>query len=79
MSRKYIVVFKSGASPEVIDEQAKRVDDNGGNVERRFNSVVMKGFTAEIPDTYLVTLQSSLTGGDNEIAYIEPDSVVTTQ
>lgn len=88
-SAEYIVVFKKTASQEAIDEQAEQVDVNGGKVERKFSSSIMRvrclcsheimlgslilhyqGFSAEIPDTYLVTLQSNLSGDDNQIAYI---------
>ncbi|KAH9978644.1 hypothetical protein BGW80DRAFT_1280186 [Lactifluus volemus] len=70
MSGKYIVVFKNTASPEVIEKQANEVNENGGVVTNKFSSNIMKGFTAEIPDTYLLTLQSGLQQGDNEISYI---------
>ncbi|KAI9442124.1 protease propeptide/inhibitor [Lactarius indigo] len=79
MSGKYIVVFKKSATQEVIDEQADQVDANGGVVDKKFSSSILKGFSAEIPNTYLLTLQSNLTADDNEIDYIEPDSTVTTQ
>jgi len=75
----YIVVFKKTAPQEAIDEQAEQVNVNGGQVEQKFNSPILKGFSAKISDTYLLTLQSSLSGGDSQIAYIEPDSTVTTQ
>ncbi|KAH9176416.1 hypothetical protein EDB89DRAFT_1941317 [Lactarius sanguifluus] len=67
---KYIVVFKKSASDEAIDQQAEQVNENGGTVEKRFNSSILKGFTAEIPATYLLTLQSCLTAADSQIDYI---------
>ncbi|KAH9061359.1 serine proteinase inhibitor IA-1 [Lactarius vividus] len=76
---KYIVVFKNTASDEAINEQAEKVGLNGGKVDKKFSSSLLKGFSAEIPATYLLTLQSSLTTGESQIDYIEPDSVVTTQ
>jgi len=76
---KYIVVFKNTASKEAIDKQAKQIHENGGTVGQEFNSVIMKGFSAQITDTYLLAMQSNLSAADNEIDYIEPDSVVTTQ
>lgn len=79
MSRKYIVVFKKSASREAIDEQAKQITSNGGKVGETIDSTFMKSFSAEIPEAYLMALQSNLTRGDSEIDYIEPDSVVTTQ
>ncbi|KAI9429796.1 protease propeptide/inhibitor [Lactarius indigo] len=70
MSGKYIVVFKKSATQEVIDEQANQVGANGGVVDKKFSSPLLRGFSAEIPNTYLLTLQSNLTADDNEIDYI---------
>jgi len=76
MSGKYIVVFKGSATADQIKEFEKGVSDNGGSVSKSFDSPIMKGFSAAIPDSYLQTLQS-LQG--DVIDYIEPDGVVTTQ
>ncbi|KAI0305697.1 hypothetical protein B0F90DRAFT_1700154 [Multifurca ochricompacta] len=79
MSGTYIVVFKKTASQDAIDNQASQVNENGGFVKNKFDSIILKGFSAEIPDTYLLTLQSNLSQDDNQIDYIEADSQVTTQ
>ncbi|KAI9463557.1 hypothetical protein BJY52DRAFT_1184578 [Lactarius psammicola] len=71
MSGKYIVVFKKSASQEVIDEQAEQVSANGGKVDKKFSSSILRGFSAEITNTYLLTLQSSLSGADSQIDYID--------
>ncbi|KAF8893362.1 protease propeptide/inhibitor [Infundibulicybe gibba] len=91
MPQKYIVVFKQHVSADQIDKFADDVNNNGGEVGHRYGSVLnvihhfsplilgvtaQQGFSASIPDEYLSSLQS-LVGDD--IDYIEPDSVVTTQ
>jgi hypothetical protein len=73
MSGKYIVVFKDHATQEQIDTCANNVNNNGGGVTQRYDSV-LKGFAAVIPDSFFGQLQA-----DDLIDYIEPDSVVTTQ
>ncbi|KAH9018390.1 serine proteinase inhibitor IA-1 [Lactarius pseudohatsudake] len=75
---KYIVVFKKSASDEVINEQAKQVGLNGGTVTEKFSSSLLKGFSAEIPDTYFLTLQRGLTAANSQIDYIEPHPDVVT-
>jgi hypothetical protein len=42
----YIVVFKNTASQEAIDRQADGVNQNGGSVKTRYNSIIMKVRTA---------------------------------
>ncbi|KAI0277431.1 hypothetical protein BGY98DRAFT_980161 [Russula aff. rugulosa BPL654] len=63
MAQRFIVVFKKTASQETIDEQASAIN-------QMFNSPILKGFSAQIPDTYLLALQNSLQGGDSQIDYI---------
>ncbi|OCH95079.1 protease propeptide/inhibitor [Obba rivulosa] len=75
MSGRYIVVFKDSVTQDKIDQYANDVHSNGGQVSRKFTSL-LKGFSAEIPETYLTQLKSF---GEGDIDYIEPDSVVTTQ
>ncbi|KZT10640.1 protease propeptide/inhibitor [Laetiporus sulphureus 93-53] len=75
MSGKYIVVFKDSVSASQIDEYVNQVNSNGGEVSKRFNSL-LNGFAATIPDSFLTQLQS-LQGG--VIDYIEPDSEVRIQ
>ncbi|KAH9002011.1 serine proteinase inhibitor IA-1 [Lactarius hatsudake] len=76
---KFIVVFKKSASDEVINEHVEAVNANGGTVGKRFTSSILRGFSADIPANYLLTLESGLTAADSQIDYIEPDSIVTTQ
>ncbi|KAH8981762.1 serine proteinase inhibitor IA-1 [Lactarius hatsudake] len=75
---KYNVIFKKSASDEVINEQAKQVSLNGGTVNEMFSSSLLKGFTAEIPDTYFLTLERGLTAFNSQIDYIEPHPDVVT-
>ncbi|KAI0332338.1 protease propeptide/inhibitor [Cubamyces sp. BRFM 1775] len=75
MSGKYIVVFKDHVSQSEIDKYVNEVKANGGNVGQRYDSV-LKGFSAQIPESYLQRLQSFQ---GSVIDYIEPDSIVTTQ
>ncbi|KAA1476003.1 hypothetical protein DENSPDRAFT_883982 [Dentipellis sp. KUC8613] len=76
MSGKYIVVFKKTATDADIEKYANDVSTNGGTVHDHFTPL-LKGFSAQIPDQYLQTLQSNLQSGP--IDYIEPDGVVKTQ
>jgi len=73
MSGKYIVVFKDSATDADIDKYVNEVHSNGGSVGHRYNSV-LRGFSAAIPDSYFMQLQTNPV-----IDYIEPDGVVTTQ
>ncbi|KAF8973292.1 hypothetical protein BDZ97DRAFT_1912844 [Flammula alnicola] len=69
---KYIVVFKDNVTEEQIEQYVKDINNNGGEVVHRYNSI-LNGFSAAIPDHFLSSLQ-----GSDIIEYIEPDSVVTT-
>ncbi|KAI0630165.1 protease propeptide/inhibitor [Trametes polyzona] len=75
MSGKYIVVFKDHVPQSEVDKYASEVNANGGKVDQRYDSV-LKGFSATIPESFLLQLQSLQS---DTIDYIEPDSVVTTQ
>ncbi|KAI0051903.1 serine proteinase inhibitor IA-1 [Auriscalpium vulgare] len=75
MANKYIVVFKKDTSADTIKNHESEIKKCGGEVHDSYDSV-LKGFSAVIPDSYLLQLQS-LQGG--EIDYIEADGVVTTQ
>jgi len=69
----FIVVFKDGVTDEQIKQRIDDVKSNGGAVTHQY-STVLKGFTANIPESYFGNLQR-----DDIIKYIEPNSVVTTQ
>ncbi|KAI0769792.1 hypothetical protein BD413DRAFT_613804 [Trametes elegans] len=74
-SETFIVVFKDGVSQAEIDKFANDVNENGGQVKNRYDSV-LRGFSAAIPESFLLRLQSFQ---GSVIDYIEPDSTVTTQ
>ncbi|KIJ39933.1 hypothetical protein M422DRAFT_32534 [Sphaerobolus stellatus SS14] len=76
-SRTYIVSLKQTATEEEIAKAEAKVTDSGGRIERRYNSPILKGFSAIIPDSYLSELQSLQ--GDLLIDNIEADQTVTTQ
>ncbi|KAI5120293.1 hypothetical protein M0805_005799 [Coniferiporia weirii] len=75
MAGSFIVVFKDGVTSEQIEKYAEEVNSNGGQVYRRFDTL-LNGFAATIPEQ-LLTQFSSLQG--SVVDYIEPDQVVTTQ
>ncbi|KZS98345.1 hypothetical protein SISNIDRAFT_140741 [Sistotremastrum niveocremeum HHB9708] len=50
--------------------------DEGGEVIRTFNSVILKGLAAKIPDSYLDNFKSL--NGD-VVDFVEPDQQVHTQ
>ncbi|KAK5175557.1 uncharacterized protein LTR77_000696 [Saxophila tyrrhenica] len=65
------VSLKEGAGADKLEEAKKNVTDQGGKITHEFKLV--KGFTADIPDDKVSTLQS------NEHVNYEQDSKVTTQ
>ncbi|KAI0733060.1 hypothetical protein C8Q72DRAFT_813996 [Fomitopsis betulina] len=71
----YIVVFKDSVTADQVEQYANEVNSNGGEVTKRFGSL-LNGFSATIPTSFLIQLQS-LQGG--VIDYIEPDQIVHTQ
>ncbi|EIM84812.1 serine proteinase inhibitor IA-1 [Stereum hirsutum FP-91666 SS1] len=75
-SGKFIVVFKKNVTSDTIDKHGQELSNAGGSIHNKFDSSIMKGFSATIPEAYLQQLQS-LQG--DEIDYIEPDGIVTTQ
>ena len=41
-SSEFMVVFKSGTSQEEMDRQIAQVEENGGTIERKIDSIIMK-------------------------------------
>ncbi|KAJ7045513.1 hypothetical protein C8F04DRAFT_1065063 [Mycena alexandri] len=78
MSGKYIVVFKSTASKEKIDEFIATVKSEGGQVGHQYDTV-MKGFSATLSEKTLTKFNSLQAEADSPIDFIEPDGEVTTQ
>ncbi|KAG8983127.1 hypothetical protein FRB90_006294 [Tulasnella sp. 427] len=71
MSGKYIVVFKDSATQEQIEQYAEEVNNGGGEVTARYDTVI-KGFAAYLTGSQLQNFQ-----GDDIIDYIEPDHVIS--
>ncbi|KZT41497.1 hypothetical protein SISSUDRAFT_1126460 [Sistotremastrum suecicum HHB10207 ss-3] len=76
MSSSYIVTLKSSATEDDIKKAAQDITENGGEVIRTFNSVILKGLAAKIPDSYLDNFKSL--NGD-VVDFVEPDQQVHTQ
>ncbi|TFK64525.1 hypothetical protein BDN72DRAFT_846511 [Pluteus cervinus] len=78
MPGKYIVVFKKSATPDQIQEYVDSVNSNGGRVKDIWTNP-LKGFSAEIPDSFVQSLQAKAFSNEDIVDYIEEDQVVTTQ
>ncbi|CAO3636698.1 unnamed protein product [Mucor hiemalis] len=74
MSSNYIVTFKHDTPEDVIEQEAKKVEQSGCTIKHRYNAAI-KGFSVEVPDDSVQTL--SLTSP--HIQGVEADGVVTTQ
>ncbi|KAJ7287537.1 hypothetical protein C8J57DRAFT_1284212 [Mycena rebaudengoi] len=74
---RFIVMFKSTATPEQIAKFAETVSTDGGQVTHNYD--IIKGFAANLNEKTLQSFQSSLQAPDNIIETIEADGVVTTQ
>jgi len=74
MSQNFIVVFKEHATPDQINAYADEVSQGGGEVGHRYDSPVMKGFSATLTETQVQSFQSN-----DIIDYIEPDQKVSIQ
>ncbi|KDN45933.1 hypothetical protein K437DRAFT_246758 [Tilletiaria anomala UBC 951] len=78
--KPYMVIFRDGAPQASIDAQIADIEGKGGKVTHKYNSSIMRGFAATIPDDHAQTLRAVSEGGKHEhIEYIEPDSEVRTQ
>ncbi|CAO1629198.1 unnamed protein product [Sympodiomycopsis kandeliae] len=78
--KPYIVIFKQNASADTIQSHIAEVESKGGKVKQRFDSEIMKGFAASMPEEHGQNLTKASSGGNHEhIEYVEPDSEVKTQ
>ncbi|KAI9304253.1 hypothetical protein BJ944DRAFT_203006 [Cunninghamella echinulata] len=73
-SSTFIVAFKSGTPPELIEEHIKATESSGGKVGHRYNSAI-KGYSVEVPDNVV----NALSLNAPYVEYIEADGEVTTQ
>ncbi|PWN23895.1 hypothetical protein BCV69DRAFT_279804 [Microstroma glucosiphilum] len=76
-NKPYIVIFKQSASSGDIDSHIKEVESQGGKIKQRFDSEIMKGFAATMPQDHAQALTAK--SGGEHIDYVEPDSEVSTQ
>lgn len=74
LASHYIVTFKSDTPEDVIEAEAKKVEESGATIKHRYNAAI-KGFSVEVPDDSV----SSLSLTSPHINFIEADGVVTTQ
>ncbi|KIJ97673.1 hypothetical protein K443DRAFT_239265 [Laccaria amethystina LaAM-08-1] len=72
---KFIVVFKPEVTQDQITEYVDQVNNSGGEVTHRYDSV-LNGFAATLTPLSLQSFQS-LVGTGGVIDYIEPDGIVT--
>jgi len=70
----FIVVFKDGVTKDQINKYVNEVNNNGGKVTHRYES--LNGFAANIPESFLTSFRAD---ADGLIKYVEPNGVVTTQ
>lgn len=72
-------IFKDDAPSTKIEEEVKKVTDAGGKITQRYDSSIMKGFAAQLPEN-LAQSYNSLTASSNHeyLSYIEPDQQVST-
>ncbi|KAJ1022092.1 hypothetical protein NDA18_005326 [Ustilago nuda] len=77
--KPYMVIFKDGTPQSAIDEQKSKIQQAGGTVKQTFDSSIMRGFAATIPDNFSQELTTASAGGKHEhIEYVEPDNEVKT-
>ncbi|CDU26050.1 uncharacterized protein SPSC_06217 [Sporisorium scitamineum] len=77
--KPYMVIFKDGTPQSAIEEQKTKVQQAGGTIKQTFDSSIMKGFAATLPDSFAQELTTASVGGKHEhIEYVEPDSEVKT-
>lgn len=61
-----IRIFKSHVSPDKIQSHISDVEGKGGKVKQRFDSDIMKGFAASMPDEHGQSLMAASKGGTHE-------------
>lgn len=74
IASNYIVTFKKDTPDEVIEEEAKKIEQSGATIKHRYNAAI-KGFSVEVPDETVSTLSFK---GDH-FQGVEADGEVTTQ
>lgn len=64
--KPYIVIFKDNCPSSKIDEHISDVEAKGGKVKQRFDSEIMKGFAATMPEEHASILEERGKGGKDE-------------
>ena len=59
-------IFKDGAPQSVIDEQKAAVQQAGGTIKQTFDSSIMRGFAATLPDNFAQELTTASVDGKHE-------------
>ncbi|CAO3624586.1 unnamed protein product [Cunninghamella blakesleeana] len=70
----YIVAFKRGTAPEVIEAEKARVIATGAKIKHEYNAAII-GFSVEVPDDIV----SALSFDHPELEYVEADGEVSAQ
>ncbi|KAL0073954.1 hypothetical protein J3Q64DRAFT_1779852 [Phycomyces blakesleeanus] len=73
MSSSYIVTFKKGTPQEIIDAEAKKVEETGATITHRYNSAI-HGYAVSVPDSIV----SSLSLANEHVDGVEADGEVST-
>jgi len=64
--KPYMVIFKEGTPKSAIEEQKAAVQKAGGTIKQTFDSSIMKGFAATLPDQMAQELTTASVGGKHE-------------
>ena len=70
---QYIVVLKDGKAAAASDRVERRARGRGGRVQRQYRRAI-NGFTAQLSSEALADVRR-----DPDVAYVEPDSVVSIE
>jgi hypothetical protein len=64
--KPYMVIFKPDAPQSSIDEQISAVESKGGKISQKFDSSIMRGFAATLPDEHANELRAATEGDGHE-------------
>jgi hypothetical protein len=59
-------IFKNSAPKAAIDQEIKAIEEAGGTLKQRFDSDIMRGFAAAVPETYAQGLEAKSVNGQHE-------------
>jgi hypothetical protein len=75
---KYIVIYRADTQESEIDYHISLLERAGGSVYRRFDSGIIRGYAAIIPDRFLDFLEANLHDEGGIVESISPDGPVST-